>query len=228
MLEANKSAWFEKIFSIYNRNFFKRRFHLFRVCGLENLREKKAGTPLIIYANHSSWWDGLTTFEISRAAKFDEFVMMEEKQLKNLSLFRKLGAFSVVRENPREAVKSINYAARLLKENSRRTLWIFPQGEILPNDTRPLKFFHGLSRIIEKIGKCTVVSAAMRYEFLGNYKPEVLAKIDKPEIFSIDKNDNNYDAKEMTRRFENQLTKTLDDLKSDILTKNLQGYENIF
>lgn len=225
MLEANKKRWFEKIFARYNRNLFKRRFHSLRVSGLEILKTKNPQIPLIIYANHSSWWDGLAAFEISRAANLDQFVMMEEKQLKKLQLFRKLGAFSVVRENPREAVKSVNYAVDLLKENSRRTLWIFPQGEILPNDLRPLKFFHGLSRIVEKMGKCLVVSCGVRYEFFGNFKPEVLVGIGSAELISVDKN---FNAKKKTDEFESDLTKTLNDLKSDILTSNLQNYENIF
>ena len=225
MLEAKKSAWFEKIFALYNRRLFKRRFHSLRVSGLENLAAKNSHIPLLIYANHSSWWDGLTAFEIWRAARLDSFVMMEERQLKNLSLFRRLGAFSVVRENAREAVKSMNYAAELLKKNPRQTVWIFPQGAILPNDLRPLKFFHGLARIIEKTEKCAVAPVALRYEFFGHYKPEILVKIGSPKLFTtgID-----FDAKKKTGEFENDLTAALDDLKTDILTDNLQNYENIF
>lgn len=225
MLEANKSAWFEKIYALYNRNLFKRRFHSFRISGLQNLKEKDPRIPLIIYPNHSSWWDGLTAFEVSRTAHLDSFVMMEEKQLKSLSLFRRIGAFSVIRENPREAVRSINYAAELLCQNSQRTLWIFPQGEILPNEIRPLQFFHGLARIIEKIEKCLIVPLAMRYEFFGTYKPEILVKVGLPKVLSVEKS---FSAKEKTVEFENYLTETLDELKTDILTKNLQSYENIF
>ncbi|MGI9035623.1 MAG: lysophospholipid acyltransferase family protein [Pyrinomonadaceae bacterium] len=225
MLEAKKSRWFERIFAVYNRNLFKRRFHSFKISGLENLREKKPETPFVIYANHSSWWDGLAAFEISRAARLDAFLMMEERQLKKLRLFRRLGAFSVVRKSPRQAIRSVNYAAELLKENPSRCLWIFPQGEILRNDLRPLKFFQGLSRVVEKCGKCAALSVALRYEFFGNFKPEILVKINSPEQFPVDKN---FDAKKMTAYFENRLTENLNDLKSDILTKNLQSYENIF
>nr|MBA3694670.1 acyl-phosphate glycerol 3-phosphate acyltransferase [Acidobacteriota bacterium] len=106
MLEAKKSRWFEKVFQIYNRNLLKRRFHSFRVLGLDSFVNVNSS---IIYANHSSWWDGLVAFEISKALRVDSFIMMEEKQLRNLFLFRKLGAFSVVRENSRQAVKSLNY-----------------------------------------------------------------------------------------------------------------------
>lgn len=217
MLEAKKSAWFEKIFAIYNRNLFKRRFQALRVEGIQNLDK----FPLIIYCNHSSWWDGLVAFEISRRARLDSFVMMEEKQLKNLFLFRKIGAFSVVRENPREAVKSINYAANLLKEKLDRTIWVFPQGEILPNDVRPLEFYNGVSRIVEKVEKCHVLPIAMRYEFFGEWKPEALAKVGEPELIE------SANPKELTKKLSEKLTDLLDELKQDIINNRLKNYENL-
>ena len=149
---------------------------------------------------------------------------MEEKQLKDLFLFRKLGAFSVVREKLREALKSINYAAGLLKENSNRTVLIFPQGEIFPNDIRPLEFYTGISRIIQKAENCSALPIALRYEFLGNFKPEIYVKINAPENFNelirIDK-------KELSRKLSEKLTETLDDLKTDIVSKNTNNYEKI-
>ncbi|HEX9930572.1 MAG TPA: lysophospholipid acyltransferase family protein, partial [Pyrinomonadaceae bacterium] len=177
MLKANKSRLFETLFAVYNRNLFRRRFAALRVQGIENLQNRKSDLPLILYANHSSWWDGLAAFEIGRAARLDHFLMMEEKQLKQLFLFRRLGAFSVVRENPRESLRSINYAVEILKEKPNRSLWIFPQGEILPSDARPLHFYQGLARIIEITGECVAAPVAMRYEFLGEFKPVVFARI---------------------------------------------------
>ena len=225
MLTAKKSAWFEKIFAIYCRNLFKRRFQSFNCSGLDFISQRNSHLPLVIYCNHSSWWDGLVAFELSRTLKMDSFVMMEEKQLKNLSLFRKLGAFSVIKENLREAVKSINYAANLLTEKRSRTLWIYPQGEILPNDLKPIKFFNGVSRIIEKIGKCEVVSMAIRYEFLGDYKPEVFVKFGKIEEIEVIKD---FNSKEMTNYFETCLFDTLQMLKTDINSNSLNNYERIF
>jgi chlorobactene lauroyltransferase len=223
MLEAKKKRWFEEVFAVYNRNLFRRRFHSFHVSDLNFLSADRK-TPQIIYANHSNWWDGLVAFEISRRAKLDSFVMMEEKQLKKLFLFRRLGAFSVVRENAREAVKSVNYAANLLKENPSRTLWIFPQGEILPNDRRPLEFFNGAARIVEKTVAVKAVPLAMRYEFRGEFKPEIFVKIGEPELISqINKNE----TKNLTERFEKRLTAVLDELKRDVSSGDLQNYRNI-
>lgn len=224
MLEAKKSRWFEEIFAVYNRNLFRRRFHSLKINGLDFLQNRNP--PLLIYANHSSWWDGLVAFQISRAARLDSFVMMEEKHLKKLFLFRRLGAFSVVRENAREAAKSLNYAANLIKENSNRTLWIFPQGQILPNDARPLKFYHGAARVAEKIGGVlAAVPLAIRYELLGEFKPEVFVKIGEPQLISVG---SNFNAKNLTGEFERNLTETLDNLKSDVLTRTFDDYEDLF
>jgi chlorobactene lauroyltransferase len=224
MLKAKKSVWFEEIFALYNRNLFKRRFHSLQISNLEVLKERREQAPLIIYANHSSWWDGLVAFEVSRAAALDAYIMMEEKQLKKLFPFRLLGAFSVVRENPRQALQSIKYAAELLK-NSSRVLWVFPQGRILPNDARPITFYNGVSRIIEKLGACSAVSLAMQYEFRGEFKPEIFVKIGDAEFF---KTSGNLDSKKLTNRLEDNLTQIADELKSDALNNNFAAYSKIF
>lgn len=225
MLEADKSRWFEKLFAVYNGNLLKRKFNSLSISGLENLAARNKDAPLIIFGNHSSWWDGLIAFQISRAAHLDPYFMMEEKQLKNLSLFRQLGAFSVIRENPRKAIQSLNYAAKLLTNDSRRTLWIFPQGEILPNDVRPLFFYNGLARIAGKTGNCNLAAAAFRYEFLGNFKPDIFVKI---EILPPTENAAETPTKTLTAECAEKLTSQIDSLKSDIIAGNLNDYQKLF
>lgn len=225
MLEAKKSKIFETLFALYNRNLLKRRFCSFHICGLPFLLNKNSNTPVVIYCNHSSWWDGLIAFQISHAARLNSFVMMEEKQLRKLFLFRRLGAFSVVREKPREALKSVNYAVDLLKKNNSPTLWIFPQGEILPNDVRPIKFFSGLTKIIEKTEYCRAASLAMRYEFLGEFKPRIFVRVGEPELISPKRE---FDKKALTDKFSENLTANLDKLRNDIIENNLSEYVKIF
>lgn len=224
MLEANKSAVFEKIFAIYNRNLLARRFHCIRVRGLHFLLNKDVNNPLIIYCNHSSWWDGLAAFQISFESRLDSFIMMEEKQLRSLFLFRYLGAFSVNREKPREAYESIDYAARIFREKSDRALWIFPQGEILPNDSRPLKFFRGIAKIVEKIEKCFVASLSIRYEFLGNFKPEIFIQIGEPTFLSAGKD---FDSDRLTKNLADNLTRNLDELKLAITNRDYEGFAEL-
>lgn len=223
MLEANKSRWIENIFAVYNRNLLRRRFHSFQVSGLKILLENK-NAPTIIYANHSSWWDGLIAFQISRRTSSDSFIMMEEKQLADLFVFRKLGAFSVVRENPREARRSIEYSVKLLSGKPGRKLWIFPQGEILPNDTRPLKFYNGLVHIIKKIENCRIINIAIRYEFLSSFKPDIFVNINEtPPPHSL----RNINKQSFSIILAEQLTANLDRLKIAIINKQTADYQNI-
>lgn len=224
MLEAKKSSLFERIFSIYNRNLLHRRFNSVQVSGFSNLLNNNLNLPTVIYCNHSSWWDGLIAHKISDVANLDSFFIMEEKHLKKHSLFRRLGAFSVVRENPREALESLKYSANLLNENGGRTLWIFPQGEILPNDVRPIFFYNGISRIIEKVNECRVIPIAFRYEFLGAFKPNVFVKVGEETLIY---KGGKFNKKEFTRSLSENLTSILDNLKVQIVNQNYEEFEYI-
>lgn len=224
MITAQKSSAFEKLFGVYNNNLIKRHFSSVRVGGLSNINDKLNDVPLVIYANHSSWWDGLIAYKLSQTLQLDSFFMMEEKHLKKLFLFRRLGAFSVVREHPRRALKSLNYAVELLAREPARALWIFPQGEILPNDVRPLRFYNGLSRIIGKLKQTQIVPVAFRFEFLNDYKPDVFVKIGAVEHRVGGKE---FDSKTATEKFAAELTIKLDELKNEIRTGNFADFENI-
>lgn len=225
MLRANKSIWFEKLFGVYNRNLLKRNFHSFRVQNLQALKNSDKNFPLIIYANHSSWWDGLILFELLKKSDFDSYVLMEEKQLNKYRLFRKLGAFSIVRENFRESIKSLNYAVEILSTGKNKTLLIFPQGEIFPNDIRPLKFFNGLAFLVEKLEKCILIPCSIRLEFIQNFKPEIFVKFGEIEFYSQTKNlKRNF----LTKQFEETLTANLDSLKSDIIENKFNDFQKFF
>ena len=224
MIEARKSAWFERVFAAYNRNLMARRFEGLCVAGLEHIERARGGGPLVLYANHSSWWDGLAAFEVGRACRLDHYVMMDERQLRRYKLFRKLGAFSVSREDGRAALRSVEYAARLLRETN-AALWVFPQGETLPNDARPLRFHAGAARVIERAGAAVnAIPVAMRYEFLKEFRPEAFVRAGPARLVSVA---GAAEAKHLTRDFEGELTRTLDHLRGDIIAGELSDYTEI-
>ncbi len=223
MITARKSAWFQKLFSLYNRNLLWRRFDGVRARGLSQLKARRRDAPLVIYCNHSSSWDGLLAFHVSHMCGLDSYAMMEEKHLRKYPFHRRLGAFSVVREDPRAALGSIDYAARLLRDKD-RVLWIFPQGETAPNDVRPLKLYSGLARIIERTLVADAVPIAMRYEFLDGFRPEAFMRVGAPQRIVVG---NPFQPKALTNEFASRLTQTLDDLCGDIAARNFAGYEEL-
>lgn len=222
MIEAKKSLWFEKIFAVYNHNLLKRRFSKFSVSNLESLKENDQ--PKIIFVNHSSWWDGLVAFEISRSANLDSFVMMEEKNLRKYFLFRRIGAFSVNKNNSRDVLETIRYASEMLRSGSRKAVWIFPQGEIKPSGARPLKFNSGIVKILESVENCLLIPVTISYEFTGDYKPEIFVKIGE----SINaENLKSKKRKEAANDLSEILTALLDHLNDEVAAADLKSYENI-
>lgn len=225
MLTANKSIWFEKLFGVYNRNLLKRNFNSFQVQNLSALKKTDKNIPLIIYANHSSWWDGLILFEILKSKDFDSYVLMEEKQLRKYKWFRKLGAFSIVRENSREAIRSLDYAVETLKAGKNKTLLIFPQGKIYPNDKRPLKLYGGLAVLIKNIENCTSIPCSIRLEFLGNFKPEIFVRFGDSKTHT---ENTQIERKKLTEQFEREITRNLDSLKSAIIKNKPDDFQRFF
>lgn len=223
MITARKERLFEHVFALYNRNLIRRRFEGLRVAGLDHLQRHATGTPQLLYANHSSWWDGLIMFQLARVCKLDLYAMMEEKQLRQYPFHRKLGAFSVVRTRPREALKSIEYASNLLRHTS-RTLLIFPQGQTAPNDTRPLKFYNGAARIIECVGEIDLLPVALRYEFLDEFRPQIFARVGAAERIEAT---SDFNAKQLTNYMAEKLTHTLDSVHADVIARNFADYVEI-
>lgn len=200
-----------------------RRFEGLRVAGLEHLRGRTSKVPLVLYANHSSWWDGLVIFQAGWSCRVEQYAMMEERQLRAYPFHRKLGAFGVVRESPRDGARSIEYAGQLIK-GTNRVLWIFPQGETLPSDARPLMLYPGAARIIERAGVADAAPVAIRYEFLDDYRPEAFVRIGEPSRLTADAR---FDARRLTALLAERLTRTLDELRADIIAGAFKGYEEI-
>lgn len=183
--------------------------------------------PVILIANHSSWWDGHLPMVLNEARwRMDGYIMMENTQLARYSFFTYVGGFSVDRHNGRSALASLHYAAETLTSAPNRMLVLFPQGEILANDVRPLKFFSGIGHLVRDVvgraGACHVYAAAFRYEFIGEQKPEAFLSIGAPTIFNAA---DVPPAKAIAAALELALTAELDRLRADIAAYRLGSFE---
>ncbi len=221
MIPANKNKLIGSLFAFYHKRLLRKHFYEIHLMGKENLNLIDNSLPVILYANHSNWWDGFIAYLLSkRILKADDYLMMDIEQMKKFRFFKYIGAFSVDRNNSTEAVRSINYAVELLG-NSKKYLWIFPQGEMLPQDLRPLKFYSGITKITDKLNGVNLVPVCLRYEFLMEQRPEVFIKIGKPDIItgSADKT--------LTETLSLILTKELDELR-DMVINNSGKFKTIF
>ena len=222
MIKAKKNGFANLLFGIYHSRLLRKHFYRIYLSGKENLLNINAGSPVILYANHSNWWDGFIAYLLtSKVLEVDDYLMMDVEQMQKYKFFKYVGVFSVNRSGAKEAMNSLNYAAELLK-NSKKYLWVFPQGIMQPQDKRPLEFFGGTAKLAEKLGSVNLVPVSFRYEYLMEQRPEVFISIGEPDIFRGNV------PEDLTPRILNKLTKDIDELKEKVVYGNLSDFETIF
>jgi len=139
---------------------------------LENEFEDR-DLPVLLLANHVSWWDGFFAmfFNVKVLKRKFHFMMLEE-QLMKFSFFNQTGGYSI-RKNSREVVESINYSAELLGD-FRNMVLLFPQGKIESIYKTSFQFESGIGRIIEKTEcKIHILFMANLIDYFSNRKPNL-------------------------------------------------------
>jgi chlorobactene lauroyltransferase len=169
----------EAIFYLLALPALKKQFHhvLVQQCG--SLPRPATG-PLILYLNHSSWWDGYLMMLCHRrllGRRFSSYLLMEEKQLRDYRFFAWCGAFSINRHDPADVQRSLDYISGLLRRRRERALFIFPQGKIVHPDRRPLETYSGVARIALALEQATLCPLVFRYEFGGRQKATAYIRI---------------------------------------------------
>lgn len=179
--------------------------------------------PTLIYMNHPSWWDGYIPFFLSDELWHGEgYLMMEEAQLARYSFFRYCGVFSVDRHDPREGMRSVTYAADLLRARPGRLMWIFPQGAITPNDKRPLSTFAGAAHIVKRAAPLRCMPLALRYEFLSEQRPEILVRIGAAHVV-----EGAVSVKALHREMDERLLHEMEQLRQDTLSGATAEYRTV-
>jgi hypothetical protein len=148
LLEARKHPLLERAYARYGRRLLRRAFARVWVGGAP---WPEGSGPVIAFVNHSAWWDPVLALFLSHDVfRRDGYGLMEGAQLRKYPFFRRIGCFGATGDHPAEDARGLAlYAARLLQGaepgEPPRTLWIFPQGALLPARV-PLAFRSGLAR----------------------------------------------------------------------------------
>jgi 1-acyl-sn-glycerol-3-phosphate acyltransferase len=133
---------------------------------------------ILLYANHTSFWDGFVAAELCDTAGWDGYCLMEERNLRRYRFLTRLGAFSIRRGDPVSALESLRYACRLL-ERPATAVAIFPEGELRPYRGAPHPLERGVEVLARRAG-CTCLPVAIRYRFFEHELPDVLVSVGEP------------------------------------------------
>jgi 1-acyl-sn-glycerol-3-phosphate acyltransferase len=174
LLEARKHPLLERVYARYGRQLLRRAFARVWVGGEPWPSDDG---PSIAFLNHSAWWDPVLALFLSHDLfRRDGYGIMQGAQLASFPFFRRIGCFGASAESF-EDVRAVSvYAARLLSEGVRRTLWIFPQGELMAARA-PLTFRSGASRLARVVPEAPLVPVAVRYEFRNEQRPELFVRV---------------------------------------------------
>ena len=179
MIAANKNDILDALLFVYFRRLMRRSFHTLAARGLENLRQLPGDRPVLLFCNHTNWWDGLVIYLLTRQMPHKAaYCMMEEKQLKHYRFFTWLGAFSVDLSNPLRSAVALRYAQRLLQRNE-TAIWIFPQGK-LSRPADPIDIRPGTDYLAKNAPHALLVPVAIQYAFFREDRPNVLIEVGRP------------------------------------------------
>lgn len=131
------------------------------------------GKPVLIIANHVSWWDGFWVLLLNlKIIKRKFHFMMLEEQLKKHWYFRYTGGFSIKKKS-RSIIDSISYSTELL-QNPENLMLMFPQGKIQTMHADAVVFEKGVERIVSKISSETqIVFVVNLIDYFSDCKPNL-------------------------------------------------------
>lgn len=160
------------------RRYFRRHFHGVRLSGAHRLASVSG--PLIVYANHSSWWDPMIAYLLAAEVlpHREHFAPMDAAALARYNVLRRLGVFPVEMRTPRGAAQFLRTGRAVLRSGA--VLWVTPQGQFVDPRERPLLFKPGLAALAARAGQCTLVPLAIEYTFWNERSPEALLLIGDP------------------------------------------------
>jgi 1-acyl-sn-glycerol-3-phosphate acyltransferase len=133
--------------------------------------------PLIVYLNHSSWWDPLVCLQLA-GQLFPgrrHYAPLEQATIRRHRLFARLGFFAVDLESARGARRLLEQATRVV-EQPEATLWVTAGGTPADPRERPLKLQPGLGHLAARARHAVLLPLALEYPFWSDPLPEALAR----------------------------------------------------
>ncbi|MBP0444326.1 lysophospholipid acyltransferase family protein [Roseomonas sp. SSH11] len=173
--------------------------------------------PLIVLANHPSWWDGVAfmLLPVRLLPHRHIFIPMEAAALAKYPFMRRLGVFGI-EPGPRGAVAFLRTAKAVLASPG-TMLWMNAPGRFQDVRERPVAIAPGVSRLPEIAPDAIVLPLALDYVFWTERRPDMLAAFGPPlpaaELLALDR-----EARE--ERIREALTGTMDRLTAEALTRD--------
>jgi 1-acyl-sn-glycerol-3-phosphate acyltransferase len=164
-----------RLFTRIVRRYFRSHFRSVMAQHAERLAAQSG--PLIVYANHSSWWDPMISILLAQTLlpSCRHYAPMDADALARYPILRKLGIFPVEMTTARGAAQFLRTGCAILREGG--VLWITPQGRFADPRAWPLAFKPGLAALALRVPEATILPLAIEYTFWDERLPEALLHV---------------------------------------------------
>lgn len=221
-----RSPFLLRWFRWYSARFLRAHFNALRV-SRSNRPTTVPGTPLVLYANHASWWDPLVAI-VLQTHYFPAhrlFAPIDARMLEKYRFFGRLGFFGVEPETARGARQFLRTSARILAEPD-GLLAVTPQGRFADVRERPLRLEPGLGHLARRSPGVCFQPVAIEFVFWEERLPEILVHFGEPIIPSHAEVSSS-DAALWTARLEAGLAKAQDNLAQESLDRDPHAFERV-
>ncbi len=177
------SAWTLRFFRVVVHGYFRRHFRA--VMAQHGERLAGATGPVIVFANHSSWWDPMVCFLLANLLlpQRRHYAPMDAAALTRYPILRRLGMFPVEMDSARGAAMFLRTSRAVLASGG--VLWMTPQGRFA--DVRaPLEFKPGLGALALRTPGVMLLPLAIEYTFWDERLPEALLRFGEPQQLAED------------------------------------------
>jgi 1-acyl-sn-glycerol-3-phosphate acyltransferase len=179
LLRSRHSATAWRLFERLHLPRQRRRLHAILA---EPFPEVAAGEPLLLAANHVSWWDGFALREIHVRLRPGAPLLtpMRADQLARFPFLRWLGALPL---DPARPASLLGMARLLTRERALHPevcVSFFPQGRIGPSTTRPLGFRRGVELLARALHPVTILPVGIHLEPLRSPAPTLFLAFGEP------------------------------------------------
>ncbi|MDQ6765912.1 MAG: lysophospholipid acyltransferase family protein [Verrucomicrobiota bacterium] len=218
------SRFWLALFGKYSESYLRRHFHAVRL--LANSAPSRCdGLPLVVYLNHSAWWDPIVSLLLARHffPRRDSYGPIDAESLTRYPFFRRLGFFGV-KLGTRRGAKDFLQTARTILQSRRSALFITPQGKFADFHARPVQLERGLSHLPRHIGAAAFLPLAIQYVHWEERLPEILLAFGEPIVFDSRRR---LSTRETARLFEVALATLQDHLGSASQRRNADEWRTI-
>jgi 1-acyl-sn-glycerol-3-phosphate acyltransferase len=207
-----------RLFQRVVRSYFKRHFRAVMVQQKELLAQ--ATGPLIVYANHSSWWDPMVSILLAQMLLpwRRHYAPMDADALKKYPILRKLGIFPVETSSARGAAQFLRTSQAILADGG--VVWITPQGRFADSREPELGFKPGLGALAVRVPEVKLLPLAIEYTFWDERLPETLLRFGQPIAMA-----EGTSSEQATKLLENALAAVMQELRGASLKRDASAFD---